>query len=83
MIDIIIDSVLKFKDYCFENKKQSIIGLIILALGFSIFGYFSLVILAKIVFFIFSVIFSVICLYFTHFIFTIPITLFIVYLIKK
>jgi len=75
MIDLILEKVISFWDYCLENKKQSIVTIAILFFAFMIFGYFSIVIIAKIFSFIFGIIISLIGFYFSNILFTLPITL--------
>lgn len=75
MLSLIIDKALGFWDYCVENKKQSIVTLVILALAFFVFGYFSILIVAKILGFVFGIVLSVISMYFSNLLITLPLTI--------
>lgn len=75
MLNVIFEKILGFWDYCMENKKQSIITFIALFFAFMIFGYFSIVIIAKIISFVFGLIISILALYFSNILITLPLTI--------
>jgi uncharacterized membrane protein YjjP (DUF1212 family) len=75
MLNVILEKILGFWDYCMENKKQSIITVIALFFAFMIFGYFSIVIIAKIISFVLGLIISIVAFYFSNILITLPLTL--------
>ena len=83
MLDFIVEKAMQIWDFCLVNKKKSLLTFAIFILSFVVFGYFSLVILMKIIMFALSFILSLIGLYLKNWIVTIPITLFGLWWYKK
>lgn len=74
IIDLIVGKLTELYSYCMENKKQSIIVIVAVLLLFSVFGYFSVIIIGKLISFVFGLIFGLISFYFSNILWTLPLS---------
>lgn len=73
-LEAVINKLSLLWEYCMENKKQSIIILSLVLLAFFILGYASLIVIAKLISFVFGLVISILGFYLSYFYVTIPIT---------